>query len=137
MSDHIEKLTKVRDLVALGHSLRFAFMTAEIGIADPVVLLIAEAAGVADKEHPALEVARLPRPECVAAVARALRKEQEAAGVTITEPSTFVVKYYDAKLSKKGQGVQFRRFTTRDAAENFAAQNRIYAGPCTVEERKA
>lgn len=46
---------------------------------------------------------------------------------------TFRVRYYDARMSRKGQGVQVRTFTDRAKAEDFASQNRIYAGPCRVE----
>lgn len=46
---------------------------------------------------------------------------------------TFRVRYYDAKLSKKGRGVQVRTFADRAEAEAFAASNRIYSGPCRVE----
>jgi hypothetical protein len=52
---------------------------------------------------------------------------------TATQPETFRVKYYDAKLSKKGRGTQVRTFTDRAEAEKFASANRIYAGPCRVE----
>lgn len=44
------------------------------------------------------------------------------------------VVYYDAKLSKKGKGVQVRTFEDRAAAEEFASKNRVYARPCRVEE---
>ena len=44
------------------------------------------------------------------------------------------VKYYDAKLSKKGKGTQSRTFTDRAKAQEFADANQIYAGPCKVEE---
>lgn len=50
------------------------------------------------------------------------------------EPQRFEVKYYDRKLSRKGRGTQVRVFTDRAAAEEFAAKNRIYAGPCKVVE---
>jgi hypothetical protein len=45
----------------------------------------------------------------------------------------FRVKYFDARLSKKGRGVQVATFTDRAEAEAFAAKNRIYAAPCKVE----
>lgn len=48
----------------------------------------------------------------------------------------YLVKYYDAKLSKKGRGVQVRSFTDRQEAEKFAAENRIYAGHCRVEPKE-
>ncbi len=51
-----------------------------------------------------------------------------------TEKPRFFVKYYDAKLSKKGRGTQYRWFHVREDAEKFAATNKIYAGPCKVEE---
>lgn len=55
-------------------------------------------------------------------------------GVVDPAPFTlFRVRYYDAKLSKKGRGVQVRTFTDRAEAEAFAASNRIYSGPCRVE----
>lgn len=44
------------------------------------------------------------------------------------------VKYYDEKLSHKGRGTQVRAFDDREKAEAFAAENRIYGGPCSVEE---
>lgn len=47
----------------------------------------------------------------------------------------FYVKYYDAKLSKKGRGTQWRVFDVREDAERFASENQIYARPCKVEER--
>lgn len=47
------------------------------------------------------------------------------------------VKYYDARLSKKGQGVQRKTFDDKEAAEAFAAKNRVYAKPCRVEEYEA
>lgn len=75
MTDYIEKLTKVRDLVTIGYSLPEAFMTAGIGIHDPVVSLVAEAAGI-DDERPEVTLVRMGNDEACAAVARALRKQQ-------------------------------------------------------------
>lgn len=49
---------------------------------------------------------------------------------------TYRVKYYDRDLSRKGQGVQVATFTDRAEAEKFAAENRIYARACKVEEVK-
>ena len=43
------------------------------------------------------------------------------------------VKYYDAKLSKKGRGVQVAVFDTILDAEEFASRNQIYSRPCVVE----
>jgi hypothetical protein len=43
------------------------------------------------------------------------------------------VRYYDAKLSKKGKGTQVAAFKTRAEAEDFAGRNQIYSGPCRVE----
>jgi len=48
-------------------------------------------------------------------------------------PPQFHVKYYDAKLSKQGSGVQVRSFTDHNEAEQFAAKNKLYARPCKVE----
>lgn len=48
-------------------------------------------------------------------------------------PRRFLVRYYDPKLSRKGQGVQARDFTTREEAERFAQGRRLYARPCRVE----
>ena len=52
------------------------------------------------------------------------------------EQPTFKVRYYDAVMSRKGQGVQVRTFTDRGEAEKFAAANKLYARPCKVEEVK-
>lgn len=46
----------------------------------------------------------------------------------------FQVRYYDARKSRKGQGVQVMQFATREAAEDFASKNKLYAKPCRVEE---
>lgn len=43
------------------------------------------------------------------------------------------VRYYDAKLSKKGKGTQVAAFKTRAEAEDFAGRNQIYSMPCRVE----
>lgn len=51
-----------------------------------------------------------------------------------TEKPRFFVKYYDAKLSKKGRGTQYRWFRVREEAEKFASENKIYAAPSKVEE---
>jgi len=48
--------------------------------------------------------------------------------------TVYVVRYYDAKLSKLGRGVQAREFTDRAQAEAFAAKHRLYARPARVEE---
>jgi hypothetical protein len=48
----------------------------------------------------------------------------------------YAVKYYDKKLSKRGAGTQVRGFRDRGEADAFAAANRIYGGPCRVEERE-
>lgn len=46
----------------------------------------------------------------------------------------FRVRYFDARMSRKGQGVQERRFYCEDEAAKFASKNRLYARPCKVEE---
>jgi hypothetical protein len=46
---------------------------------------------------------------------------------------TFSVRYYDRRLSHRGQGVQVATFATRAEAEAFAASNKLYARPCKVE----
>lgn len=46
----------------------------------------------------------------------------------------YAVKYFDARMSKRGQGVQVRRFWTRSEAEEFAGRNRLYGKPCQVVE---
>lgn len=46
----------------------------------------------------------------------------------------FRVRYYDRRLSRKGRGVQVRRFVDRAKADAFAAANQIYSQPCRVEE---
>lgn len=45
----------------------------------------------------------------------------------------FQVRYYDARLSRKGQGVQVKKFKTLEEAEAFASVNVLYAKPCKVE----
>lgn len=45
----------------------------------------------------------------------------------------YAVKYFSPADSRRGQGIQWRRFTDREKAEAFAAANRIYSGPCRVE----
>ncbi len=52
---------------------------------------------------------------------------------TVTE---YRVKYYCAKRSRKGQGVWIAKFSDQAKAEAFAAENQIYARPCTVETRE-
>jgi hypothetical protein len=47
----------------------------------------------------------------------------------------FKVRYFSPEHSRKGAGVRIRFFRTRDEAEAFASQNRIYSGPCTVKVR--
>lgn len=51
----------------------------------------------------------------------------------IEPPARYEVKYYDARLSRKGRGVQVKRFTDRAAAEEFAGRNRLYAERCVVQ----
>ena len=46
----------------------------------------------------------------------------------------FFVRYFDAILSRKGQGVQARSFDTREEAEAFAAKNVLYGRRCRVQE---
>lgn len=50
---------------------------------------------------------------------------------TLTE--TYKVKFFDAKASRKGKGIRVSYFSDLAAAEKFASENRIYAGPCKVE----
>lgn len=50
-----------------------------------------------------------------------------------TETALFKVRYFDAKASKRGQGVQTRTFTDRAKADLFAAGRTLYARPATVE----
>jgi hypothetical protein len=75
---------------------------------------------------------------------RAARKAELALGVVLAcaesarleqaTPKRYLVRYYDAAKSRKGQGVQQRSFTDRADAESFASQNKLYAKPCKVEE---
>lgn len=48
--------------------------------------------------------------------------------------SRFVVRYYDAALSKRGQGVQARAFDTREEAEPFASGRVLYGRRARVVE---
>lgn len=52
----------------------------------------------------------------------------------MSDPYMFRVVYFDAKLSKKGQGRQVRHFTDRAEADAFAAQQRYAAKPAVVVE---
>jgi hypothetical protein len=46
----------------------------------------------------------------------------------------FVVRYYDAKASKRGAGVRCSSpFVTRAEAEAFAIGRTLYAGPARIE----
>lgn len=51
-----------------------------------------------------------------------------------SQTTTYVVRYYDASFSRKGQGVQAKRFTDKGEAEGFAAGHQLYARPAKVEE---
>lgn len=44
----------------------------------------------------------------------------------------FSVTYYDAKASKRGQGVQTVTFTNKADAGTFASRNRLYGKPCAI-----
>ncbi len=59
------------------------------------------------------------------------RKDRPEAGVV------YEVTYYDAKLSKRGQGTQTVVFADRDKAIDFASKNRYRAKPCKVIPRVA
>lgn len=48
----------------------------------------------------------------------------------------YVVRYYDPKASKRGQGVQARIFATLADAEAFAAGKRLYSRPAVAELRE-
>lgn len=52
---------------------------------------------------------------------------------TASPTERYSVKYYDAKLSKKGRGVQVQRFEDKAAAESFAGANILYGHPAKVE----
>lgn len=54
----------------------------------------------------------------------------------MTDRVAYVVRFYDAKMSRKGRGVQVRQFFDRETAELFASTHRLYAKPCRVEELK-
>lgn len=43
------------------------------------------------------------------------------------------VRYYDARLSRRGRGVQERVFRDRANAESFAAGHKLYGERCRVE----
>lgn len=43
------------------------------------------------------------------------------------------VRYYDARLSKKGRGVQVAVFDGLAEAERFASEHVLYNRPCSVE----
>lgn len=47
----------------------------------------------------------------------------------------FRVKYFDEKQSKKGKGVQVRRFATVEEAQAFAVGKRLYGKPAEAEWR--
>jgi hypothetical protein len=63
-------------------------------------------------------------------MANAAQTQTQTAGLT----ERYSVKYFDAKLSKKGRGVQVQHFTDKAAAESFASNNKLYANTCTVQE---
>ena len=47
--------------------------------------------------------------------------------IASADNAIFEVKFFDPLLSKKGQGVQVKSFVTREGAERFAQDKRLYA----------